>query len=142
MVVIVIVGVLSAAAIPQFLGLKDRAEAGSMIGSMSGFAKECATGQITSTAAIIDSTKLENAGITSNLAPASDDGQTQTAAIACDGEQPITFSNTEGFEASKIGGMVCAKSSDTGEDQEADGLVGTCTITVAADGQISGQWST
>ena len=138
MVVIVIVGVLSAAAIPQFLGLKDRAEAGSLIGSMSGFAKECATGQITSTAAFITSDKLSNAGILTDLAEesAADAGD----AVACEGEQAIRFQNSETFDASKVKGVVCAKDSD-GNNAEATGAEGFCIITVSADGVIEGGWS-
>ena len=142
MVVIVIVGVLSAAAIPQFLGLKDRAEAGSLIGSMSGFAKECATGQITSTAALIDPAKLTAAGITTDLKAADDtDPLSPVAAVGCSGDVPIEFSNTEAFDAAKIKGVVCAKGTD-GIDAKADGIVNTCTITVEKDGTISGAWTT
>ena len=141
MVVIVIVGVLSAAAIPQFLGLKDRAEAGSLIGSMSGFAKECATGQITSTAALINPAKLTAAGITTDLKAADNtDTQNPVAAVGCNGDGPITFKNTQAFDGPKIEGVVCAKDT-SGNDAIADGSVGTCTITVQADGTISGAWT-
>ena len=43
MVVIVIVGILSAVALPKFLGLKDKAKINTQIGEASGLAKECAT---------------------------------------------------------------------------------------------------
>jgi len=43
MIVIVVVGVLSAVALPNFLGVKDKAEAGSQIGELIGLAKECST---------------------------------------------------------------------------------------------------
>jgi type IV pilus assembly protein PilA len=43
MVVIVIVGILSAVALPRFLGLKDKAKLNTQIGEASGLAKECAT---------------------------------------------------------------------------------------------------
>ena len=42
MVVIVIVGILSAVALPQFLGVKDKAKLNTQIGEASGLAKECA----------------------------------------------------------------------------------------------------
>ncbi|MEB3351755.1 MAG: type II secretion system protein, partial [Cyanobacteriota bacterium] len=42
MIVIVIVGILAAVALPNFLGARDKAAAGSLIGTMQGFAKECA----------------------------------------------------------------------------------------------------
>ena len=141
MVVIVIVGVLSAAAIPQFLGLKDRAVAGSMIGSMSGFAKECATGQITGIPAPIDGTKIGNAGITTNLSAGTTVDNVTTGAVACDGKTAVTFQNTDDFTAGKINKMVCGKSATDGSNQEASATSKVCTITVAADGQISGAWS-
>ena len=128
MVVIVIVGVLSAAAIPQFLGLKDRAEAGSMIGAMSGFAKECATGQITETEADIDTTKLGNAGITMT---GTCDGSAATA---------VTFTNKDAFTVGKIEGMVCGKDATTGANVKASATDITCELSVAQDGSISGAW--
>jgi type IV pilus assembly protein PilA len=42
MVVIVIVGILSAVALPRFLGVKDKAKINTQIGEASGLAKECA----------------------------------------------------------------------------------------------------
>merc|ERR1711991_1148990 len=46
MIVIVIVGVLSAVALPNLLGNRDRAEAQSQIGSAISFAKQCAAHQL------------------------------------------------------------------------------------------------
>jgi type IV pilus assembly protein PilA len=43
MIVVAIVGILSAVAIPQFLGTRSAAAAGAAIGEKVGFAKECAT---------------------------------------------------------------------------------------------------
>merc|ERR1711991_916923 len=45
-IVIMIVGVLSATALPNFLGTKAKAEAGAMNGSLVGLAKECASNAI------------------------------------------------------------------------------------------------
>ena len=42
MVVIVIVGILSAVALPKFLGVKEKAKINTQIGEASGLAKECA----------------------------------------------------------------------------------------------------
>ena len=42
MIVIVIVGVLSAVALPQFTGVKEKAELGTAIAEATGLAKECA----------------------------------------------------------------------------------------------------
>jgi type IV pilus assembly protein PilA len=41
MVVIVIVGILSAVALPRFLGVKDKAKINTQLGEASGLAKEC-----------------------------------------------------------------------------------------------------
>jgi type IV pilus assembly protein PilA len=43
MIVVAIVGILSAVALPQFLGARRAAEAGSAIGELVGQAKECGT---------------------------------------------------------------------------------------------------
>jgi type IV pilus assembly protein PilA len=42
LVVIAIVGILSAVALPQFLGARNAAQAGSLVGEALGIAKECA----------------------------------------------------------------------------------------------------
>ena len=47
MIVVAIIGILSAVALPQFLGLRDRSELQSFVGEALGLAKECAVGQIT-----------------------------------------------------------------------------------------------
>ena len=43
MIVIVIVGILSATALPQFLGVRDKAALTTQIGEAAGLAKECAS---------------------------------------------------------------------------------------------------
>jgi type IV pilus assembly protein PilA len=43
MTVVVIVGVLSAVAFPQFLGLKEKAQGNASVGEIIGLAKECST---------------------------------------------------------------------------------------------------
>ena len=43
LVVIVIVGILSAVALPRFLGIREKARLSSQIGEAAGLAKECAT---------------------------------------------------------------------------------------------------
>ena len=43
MIVVVIVGILSATALPQFLGLKSKAKLNTQLGEAAGLAKECAT---------------------------------------------------------------------------------------------------
>merc|ERR1712157_667895 len=53
MIVIVIVGVLSAVALPNFLGTRDRAEVGALTGSMIGLAKQCSANAILGSPAAI-----------------------------------------------------------------------------------------
>ena len=61
MIVVAIIGVLSAVAIPQFLGVRDRAAAGAKVGELVGLAKECAVGQVTKVA---QTPAVGNSGIT------------------------------------------------------------------------------
>jgi len=46
MIVVAIIGLLSAVALPQFLGARDKADSKSKIGEVIGLAKECATFQV------------------------------------------------------------------------------------------------
>ena len=43
MIVVAIIGLLSAVALPQFLNARDRADAKAKVGELTGIAKECAT---------------------------------------------------------------------------------------------------
>lgn len=43
MIVVAIIGILSAVALPQFLGARNAAQAGASVGEAVGIAKECAT---------------------------------------------------------------------------------------------------
>jgi len=43
MIVVAIIGLLSAVALPQFLNARDRADAKAKVGELTGLAKECAT---------------------------------------------------------------------------------------------------
>lgn len=124
MIVIVIVGVLSAVALPNFIGQKNKAEAGSLIGSMIGFSKECATNVLTG-----DDTALT---IPTTI--------TQTG--TCDGSGDVTFANTTAFpDATKIKGTRCGVDSN-GEPVLADGTANvTCTLTVTDQGAVTGAWS-
>jgi type IV pilus assembly protein PilA len=125
MIVIVIVGVLSAVALPNFIGQKNKAEAGSLIGSMAGFAKECATNVITG-----DSTALTIPAVI-------------TLTGTCDGTSTtVTLANTTAFpDASKIGGTRCGTDA-SGAPQQANGTSHvTCTFTITDQGAITGAWS-
>jgi type IV pilus assembly protein PilA len=128
MIVIVIVGILSAVALPNFIGQKNKAEAGALIGSMVGFTKECATNVITG-----DSTALKIPDVITI---------TPTDAI-CDGaDAEVTLKNTTPFpDATKIGGIRCGYD-ETGAAQQADGINHvTCTFTITNQGVITGAWS-
>ena len=128
MIVIVIVGVLAAVALPNFLGAKSKAEAGSLIGTMTGYAKECAA----------------NAAIQSPEALAGLPG-TVTVTAATGGtvcSKGATIANTTAFpDATKIGGLTCGVNS-SGVAQKANGTSHvTCTLTVDANGGTTGAWS-
>lgn len=56
MVVVAIVGILAAVAIPRYLGARDAAAAGAKIGEKVGFAKECATFVVSQVGAVPTST--------------------------------------------------------------------------------------
>ena len=47
MVVVVVVGILSATALPKFLGVKDKAKINTQLGEAAGLAKECAAAILT-----------------------------------------------------------------------------------------------
>ena len=118
MIVIVIVGILSATALPQFLGVRDRADAGAVVGSMVGLAKECATGQL-----------LENATTTTTSV-----GADITLSGDCNGTADVTLKNAKAFDGDATIGQSCV---------DATGVKGNtlCTITVTTDGEIKGAWS-
>ena len=119
MIVIVIVGILSAVALPQFLGVRDRADAGAVVGSMVGLAKECSTGQL-----------LGSATTTTTSV-----GPDITLSADCDGATAsITLVNATAFEAGSAENLNCVDAIGTATSK-------TCTITVTDDGSISGAWS-
>ena len=114
MIVIVVVGILSAVALPQFLGVRDKAELGASIGEAVGLAKEC------SAAVLIDGPYPSGCSGT-----AGGDRYTFTSAEA--------DANSEGVKCGR--GEVTANNVTTVETLElADGE--TCTITVTDDGGI------
>lgn len=125
MIVIVIVGILAAVALPNFLGARDKAAAGSLIGTMQGFAKECATNALNQ-----DTGALTGLPATVTL--------TATGGTNC--STGAKLKNTTVFVAGKITGLRCGVDS-SGAEQKATDQSKTCTITVDADGTITGAWS-
>ena len=126
MIVIVIVGVLSATALPNFLNTRSKASAGSLIGTMSGFAKECSTNAITG-----DSSSLS--------------GLPQTIAVTATGGGTVCSSgariaNSSAFSAGQIVGLACGVDSN-GAVQSATATSTTCTLTVDSNGGVTGAWS-
>jgi len=127
MVVIVIVGILAAVALPNFLGAQEKAKAGSLIGSMQGFAKECATNAPNTDAAAIG-------GLPATI--------TLTASGGTNCSAGATLENATAFtQPTKIGGLRCGVNS-SGVVQQANGTSHvTCTFTVGTDGSVTGAWS-
>ena len=126
MIVIVIVGILSATALPNFLNTRSKAEAGSLIGTMTGFAKECATNAIM--------------GDTSSLS-----GLPSTITVTASGSGTVcstgaTITNTTAFTAGQVVGLRCGVNS-SGAAQQATAASVTCTLTVDENGGITGAWS-
>ena len=74
MIVVAVIGILSAVALPQYLKARSRAEAGAKIGEAIGLAKECAVGQASKLAGNV----VNSAGST----------------LVCDGSAPTTFAGT------------------------------------------------
>ena len=122
MIVIVIVGVLSAVALPNFLGTKDKAEAGAISGSMAGLAKECANN------AVLDSPDLVKAADPNLTDFTFVEG---TTGKNCQDGGTLTSND---FDPVKIGGARCMGAIADGSADKA------CEITIDADGDISGVW--
>ena len=114
MIVVAIIGILSAVAIPQFLGVRDRSELQAKVGEAIGLAKECAVGQVTKVAS-------GTASIT---------GGTQVTG-ACDGSAAVTLVAT-GTKA--VAGVKCMNVTSTAAQK-------TATVSVSQDGVISCAWS-
>lgn len=128
MVVIVIVGILAAVALPNFLGAQEKAKAGSLIGSMQGFAKECAANALSGDVGALN-------GLPTTITLTASTGGTVCSKGAA-------LKNATAFpKPDKIGGMRCGVDS-SGVEQKANGSTNaTCTLTVGTDGAITGAWS-
>lgn len=125
MIVIVIVGVLSAVALPQFLGVRDRADVGANIGGMMGVAKECASGMIL------------GGGLTSS----STNGSEYNLSGDCDGSGNVTMSvGTTGTVVPA--GIDCGQApTGSGTTTVSTSTSEVCTLTITTGGVITGAWS-
>lgn len=62
MIVVAVIGVLAAVALPQYLRARNRAQAGAAVGELIGIAKECAVGNASKLSEIVRS-DLRTAGL-------------------------------------------------------------------------------
>ena len=127
MIVIVIVGVLSAVALPNFLGTKSKAEAGATNGSLVGLAKECASN------AVLDSPDEPAAKTAATIEYVPKAGGGNTADECAYGAK---MSNKTAFTANKIGGTKCGPDTANGSDDT------FCVVTITDDGETTYEWGT
>ena len=163
MIVVVILGILSAIAIPNLLANRDRAAAQSLISSMASFARQCSTNMLQESPAPINAIPS-----TITTSPAAVSGEVDCGSIDTttgvwtpgNAGANITFANTTpGFsQPANLEGMVCgvAFSGAITADQRNDGTETTCTFTVEGSttggtapgtapsvvtGRVTGIWS-
>jgi len=118
MVVIVIVGILSAVALPKFLGVKDKAKLNTQLGEAAGLAKECS-------AAIIAEGTYPDAYVTNSGKTNTDltiVGKCSGATTADAPTASVTYTTTK---ASAASGAKCGSDPLTVDKQ--------CKVTVAYD---------
>ena len=139
MIVVAIVGVLSAVALPNLLGNRDRAAAQAQIGGMQAFAAQCNSN-------IGSENPIALAGIPASVIPGglTDGdacGEFNAATGAFDPVAAATFANATAFaNPGNLEGLQCGVNA-TGVPQRADGDTdATCTFTVT-NGQVTGAWS-
>jgi type IV pilus assembly protein PilA len=113
MIVVAIIGVLSAVAIPQFLGVRDRAAAGAKVAELVGIAKECSVGQVTGT---VQTLAIGTSGI--------------KGATECSGTQVELTTTLDNPAPDKVKCLT---------DDKSAGAT-SATITVAADGSMTCAW--
>ena len=120
LVVVVILGVLSAVALPQLLGAKDSADEKASLASANGMAKECANWIRFQPTGASAPAYISNDLVTVNTPCTTTGGEFETAKPQApgDGDLCINFPNPAG---------------NTTND--------TCTITVDVKGGLTGVWS-
>lgn len=119
MIVVAIVGILSALAVPQYLKTRARAAASARIGEAIGLAKECATGQATKLATVVQVPKQDLNGPDPDPATVTCDGSgAQSFVVSWTGEadgvkclnrevQTANPENTATILVGVDGGMTC-----------------------------------
>ena len=149
MIVIVIVGILSGVALPNFLGTRDKAEAQSLIGSMSGFAKACGADMVVNNPVALpdvpDMIEIgKGAGTATGFTTVTTATAGNTAGVPCTGldRGDVTISNVTGFTSANIGGLRCGKDG-SGNPVTANGTSHVkCTLTVDdGTGSVTGIWT-
>ena len=117
MIVVAIIGVLSAVAIPQFLGVRDRAAAGAKVGELVGLAKECAVGQVTKVAQtpnvggsgiIIGGSAICDGKSTSDVTLRTEELTSVPVGVECLGKDSIAGSKIATISITQAGAMTCA----------------------------------
>lgn len=105
MIVIVIVGILSAVALPRFLGVKDKAKINTQLGEAAGLAKECAAAIISEGPYPADYSTTTNTGLT--ITGNCNGGSTTTAP---DPTKDVTFTTEKATaDGAKCGATQIAK---------------------------------
>ncbi|MEA5391461.1 prepilin-type N-terminal cleavage/methylation domain-containing protein [Cyanobium gracile UHCC 0139] len=112
MIVVAIVGILSAVALPNFLGARAAASAGAAVGEAIGLAKECATylasggvGAVPSATGVTCSATGSNGTITKTFTSGAS-GVRCLAAVSATGNSSATVTVTG--SGTNIGAMSCA----------------------------------
>ena len=139
MVVIIIVGVLSAVALPNLLGQRDRAAAQSLIGGINAFAGQCQANILSENPSVMDGV-INSTTMTSSIQA---DGRCGTIAGGIfTPRDPATFRNTNPFPGAaqtRLEGLRCGVDVN-GVAQLNTGTQATCTFTVTG-GVVIGAWS-
>jgi type IV pilus assembly protein PilA len=120
LIVVVILGVLSSIALPNFLGVRDSADAKAAIASATALAKECSTATVAGTISTLSQTAPAGVAIAGG-----------TSDAGCDGTQTATYTTSA---LSPEAGVRCV----TDEAASGDDV---CTISVTTSGVVTGAWS-
>ena len=144
MVVVAIVGVLSAVAVPNMLGNRDRAEAQGTIAAAASFAKQCSTNILSENPLAITNipTAVTAEGLsTTTTTTVGSESVTTGVNGACgefdsDGlyvaEPTVTFAAGPFTTPENLAGIRCGDEPHTGTES-------TCTFTVT-DGVVTSEW--